>query len=144
MSDLYEQLLNEGPQQINLRNFTMEMRRDGVARFRPSSSVNGSSMSGGKSIAVCYIIGKHSPEQVIRCWLDENEQLVKNLSDWALHARISDYGEEWRKASKKILNPSPHDNKRYGGKTTTSECPLCGTEITNDLPNHLMECKTHD
>jgi hypothetical protein len=144
MSDAYSKLLNEGPQPINLRNFTYEMRRDGVTHFRPNSSVNGSSVSGGKSKVVCYIIDEHTPEEVIRCWLNENQDVVENVSNWALHARISDYGDEWREASKKLLNPTPHNNtENHGGKTKVSDCPFCGMEIQNDLPNHLTECESH-
>jgi hypothetical protein len=144
MPDFYTKLLNEGPQQINIGKVTPEMRRDGVAKFRPNCNGKGSTLSGGSSKPVCYIVDKHSPKEVIKSWLSANENLRENLSDWSLHMRISDYGSEWKEASNEILEPGKsRKNNQNGGRPNKSTCPFCGREFTTDLPIHLTECESH-
>lgn len=125
----YTTLREEGPRPLTERSVSTASRDRGVRKFTPGSG-------GINDSAVYFIDGVHSPESVIRSWLDING--THGLSDWGLHQKISGYGEKFKEASYEILGPfedtaPDHD----GGTTTMTECPLCGGDIEGELPAHI-------
>lgn len=140
----YNALMNEGPQTAveldDSHGFNSEARRDGVRKFHPISAYYGDSQTGsGKTRAVFYIDGKHNPETVIQKWLDANPKMTENISNWALHQRVSRYGDEWTDASYELLGP--FDIGGNGGEREMGgNCPLCDAEYDRQLPDHLPEC----
>ena len=136
----YRSLLNEGPQTMPELGDSpsVNMRRDGVQKFNPSSNFVGSVMQGGgQKTAVYYINGKHDPKTVLKKWLQVNQKTVEVISEWALHQRISSYGQEWKDASRELLGPFKHMANDSGGNTNIEKCPLCGATDFDQLPDHL-------
>jgi hypothetical protein len=143
VTDLYTDLLNSGPQPLEDPNrLTIPMRQDGVAKFNPRSGYRGSvKQGGGQTTPVVYIEGKHPPESVIPVWLEANQKTVNAVGEWAIHQRISSYGERWKDASREVLEASPHDGEYHGdGHTNMDACPMCGDKVSRSLSRHLEEC----
>lgn len=137
MSQVYTKLLNEGPQPGNeVGSLNPSLRRDGVTKFNPRSRAAGRTAACGRTKAVYYIDGKHNPETVIRTWLEVNEDLIRG-TDMQIHHRICAYGEEFKRASREVLDgPLIHENAG-GAPDMGGECPFCGEEYTHSLPRHL-------
>lgn len=143
MTDTYTELMNDGPKPAtDINKPTPQMRRDGLQKFNPRVNHVGSpTHGGGMKTPVYYIAEKHNPETVIRVWLNANEKTVEEVSEWALHQRISSYGEEWKDASYDILEASAHNGEYHGdGSTDVDACPMCGVEVDFSLSRHLPEC----
>ena len=140
-SKVWRKLSNEGPQPISGK-IQYQLKQDGVRKFNPRSNYHGNAIQGGgQKESIWYIDGKHDPETVIQKWLDVNESRVAELPNKALHWRIKEYGEEFKKASREILGPFGEDhNGQYGG-ASPGECPICGEDYEFNLPTHLAECK---
>jgi hypothetical protein len=140
---VWNEISNNGPctQDELSRQPTQEIRRDGVRRFYPRSSHNGSTdATGMKTFAVYYIEGKHKPKSIIRKWLQKNNKMTEKLSNWALHQRISSCGEKWKEASRELLGPF-ETGRKHGEKGGSYEpggtCALCGEEYTRSYRDHL-------
>ena len=136
--DIVEKLRKEGPKYVDPDAITVKMRRDNISKFNPSSSNKGSSMSGGGTMKpVYYIRHDHSPKQIINSWMEMNKEGLKSITKWALHQRISSYGEKFKQASKEVNGPFESLEERGGDYDTGGECPLCGDEYKSSLAYHL-------
>jgi len=140
-SDVWTKLSNEGPQPASeLSKITIKLREDGVKKFKPKSSVAGESLSGsGQSPTIYYIEHKHKPKTVIQTWLNEHPAVQNELSAWAIHSRISEYGDEWKAASRELLGPF-HQTGGDNSDSYSGTCNLCEKEYQNTLAHHLPEC----
>lgn len=139
---VYSKLQKEGPQYIE-KKISTNFRQRGVTKFKPTSASRGTSVKGaGRTTPVYYIIGEHDKKEIIKEWLKLNEQKLQDTPDWALHQRISSYGDEFKEASAEILGPfkSQKGNNGVGngnGEHMGGECPLCGGEFKRSLRDHL-------
>jgi len=139
-SKVWRRLSNEGPQPISGK-ISYELKQDGVRKFNLRSSYRGNSIQGGgQKTPVRYIEGKHDPATVIQKWLDVNESSVAELPNKALHWRIKEYGEEFKKASREILGPFEESHYGEHGGTSPGECPICGEPYDLSLAKHLEDC----
>jgi hypothetical protein len=141
-SKVWTKLANEGP--LPAEKFPVgggvnyKLREDGVRVFNPCRNSQGSTQSGGgQARPVYYIEGKHSPDAIVKTWLDSNKRAAEGYSDWALYQRICNVGRKFAEASKKYLDakrPGGYDQRK--GEMEESPCPLCG-EPVKVLPDHL-------
>lgn len=145
-SRMYAQLANHGPQ-TNAElggSPNTNLRQDGVWSFRPNHARNShpSGTVGGGTMAVYYIKCKHSPETVIRKWLDVNDIEDQPIPNRTIHRRIAKHDEAFREPSQEILGPfEPRGNHENHGEAVKEgqkgECPLCGEDYTRGLARHL-------
>lgn len=126
-SDTFTKLLNEGPQPLEKVRY--RVRQDGARKFDLGRTGT------VKTYSVWFIEGKHDPETVITNWLEINN--TSNLTDFELHQKISRYGDEFRKASSRILGPFNTNAGGDMGKSDEKTCPLCGDDYTGELPAHI-------
>jgi hypothetical protein len=136
-SEVYTRLLNEGPLPASIvRKPNPSEREDGIQKFNPfARSGHGSAVM--HTERVLYIDGKHTAESVLVAYMDCNKPLVNGTSDWQLHHRFSEYGDEFKKASRALLEPErPGGQNQPTGEMEESPCPLCG-EPVKVLAKHL-------
>lgn len=138
-SDPYTHLANCGPTPSYDIPYqpSFEQRQDGVSSFRLPHSGGGDSESGGRQTSVYYIDHKHSPGPIIQSWIDANPHMADSLSDWSIHHRLSQLGDEWREASREIFGPFEHLSENGGSDNSGGECPMCGEKYTRFLRDHL-------
>lgn len=140
--DCYTKLKKEGPQYIQ-KKISIKMRQLGITKFKATSSSKGSSVKGaGSTTPIYYILGEHSHKDIVKEWLNENEELLEDTPDWALHQRISSHGDGFKQASAEILGPfkAQEGNNGVGngnGEHMGGKCPLCGREFKRALRDHL-------
>lgn len=138
---VYTQLANNGPQTAEQLDIVSSVpytaRQNGVSKFNPSSRSAGKTLkSGMNKHTVYYIDGKHKPRTVVQKWLAVNQNVLSDIPNKALHHRIAAYGQEWKEASRDLLdNLGPDHDNRPG--TTGGTCPLCQSEYDTHLPDHL-------
>lgn len=142
MTDAYTTLLNNGPTPGPELEpaITSEQRQDGIQNFNPDSPRNGGSTPGsGTTAGVYYIRGKHDPETVVELWLEINSNKVSRMSNWALHKRIASAGDEFKAASRELIEFDREFNP--GNGTTKRPCPFCGADDIKSIPIHLPKCE---
>lgn len=114
----------------------------GMCVFNPGSRNGGSSLNGtGRTEIVYYLEDYHEPEEILDKWYTVNQDRLEDFSEKAIHYRVSDYGEEFRKISYEKFGPISTSgcggaNKDYSDQ----KCKKCGEVFTGQFAKHLPKC----
>lgn len=139
----YQELLNDGPKRNpsnEKRNISQEQRQDGIRKF------NANGTRGSRTVSIYYIQGKHSPETVVRTWLEENEHALEEYDTRSIHQRIARYGQDFKDASRNVFKERNEWEWNTGGESGGVDtkqvviCPFCEQE-QRELPAHLPKCE---
>lgn len=142
-SETYERLVSEGPTPVGElpRNIHVQEKQKGISVFKPGTGNRGATeFGGGRKTRICYLIGRHDPKTVVEKWVDCNPDTVKNHTKIGLHKQISNYGDEFKKASYEILGPFDI-GKGHGDGVAKMDCPFCGETDIQSVPKHLPNCE---
>lgn len=142
MSQIREYLEQNGPAvSEELDSTPVVYNIEGLKELDIHTSVRNTSLAtvSNERTPVYYLEDVHTPREVIEKWIDNNESVYEEKSPWGLHCIFARYGDEFRKASKQVLD---YENGLENGWTTDTvknECPYCGEDITL-LPDHIPTC----
>jgi hypothetical protein len=118
-------------------------RAAGVIAFtiRGGSGTEGISL--GKQLRKVYYLDEHSPEEVIKAFIETNSHLLEDASARGLVRRFGGHGAVWREAAREVLEeefgvstgenkPESHDEPK------PVKCWRCGERVST-LKTHLSE-----
>lgn len=139
----WDYLVNHGPSPawaMPATNISTRMRVRGLTSFNITSSTSAQNGT-GQLDPIYYIVGEHTPRQVVKAFFYANHDRLDNIRDRAIHQRISAHGDEYREASREKLGPfAPSKGAQPSGRGSIESCPMCDESLPDELPAHLPEC----
>jgi len=144
-SKIYDRLKDSGPlpaDEIATGSVTYNDKEAGVTRFRVSGGYGGTAGLHGQTTAIYYIRDYHALESIIRLWVNKNQDALEKAGAATVHHKIAcNYNDDWKAASRRVLDPGrPEGWENKEGEQQITDCPLCGAELDDKLPDHLPTC----
>lgn len=101
--------------------------------------------SGMRRTSTVYYLDEHSYLSVIRCWLEQNEEVITQTPRSRLSHHFRDLGPDWFAAWEEVSDEyqfaSHQSAPEEAGKQYDKQCPKCGSEVSaRGYPAHLKRC----
>jgi len=105
MSKFFDYLRKNGPSPSKEvpKSPTKKDRMRGVTKFVIHTSVKGGCKGRGRQSVVYYIMGKHDKKEVVKKYLDVNDQLL-DMDKKHLISLISRNGRSWKKPAREAYS----------------------------------------
>lgn len=108
----------------------------------PGGGGSTAGVAGGLT-GIAYLREEHELQQVIRAWLEENEDEVEEISADSVRRRLrASVPHEKRDVVSDVLSAEGYEvdyADRGGRQTEPFECSLCGESVP-DIASHLQDC----
>ena len=132
-SKTFWKLWNEGPTPTNEVDDVRygDKRLYGVAKFGRTNAV---------TTSVYYLLGTHDRRDVVRKWIEINEQILREREPTTLSLQLI-FSPEFRSAISEVSKDYDWIKEARGPTNTdiTHECPYCGSTDIRDIPTHIRK-----
>ena len=144
--ELVKKLKREGPFHESSVGYSSRFNYN-VHTFNPSTIKKGSTSSTGRTRQIAYLPDEHNALDVVRAWIEENENVLKEKDEFnrmtLSHALNGELKEAWKEVRSEYDWIRNRRGYHGGGDYITQEhhkdeCPFCGAKCTS-IAYHLRE-----